>query len=114
MSETSRRLQRGPGTLERRITRWLARAWPEDEADRTLARMTAEGIGTGDEGAIENARHALDRESAKAVLDRAFTVGNLAAGAILTVTVFTRGVNHGFVAIEALAIIAAQVAGVCL
>ena len=108
MTETPRRERRRPTTLQRRITGWIAGAWPEDESDRMLARMTAEAIGRGEESRIEEAQYALDKESAKAVLETAFLLGNLAAGLILGVTVLTRGALDGFVAFETVAIVAAQ------
>ena len=114
MTAEPRRLRERAGALTRRITRLLARAWPEDDADRRLAQMTCEAVGKGNAHLVDQARYALDRESAKAVLDRAFTLGNLTAGFVIGITVLWRGALCETVAIEAFAIPAVQMPSVWL
>ena len=114
MTDEPRWLRKRPGALTRRITRLLARAWPEDDADRRLAAMTPKAIAKGNGHLIEQARYALDRESAKAVLDRAFMLGNLAAGCILTTIILGGGALQGDLPVEGFAISAVQGPGVWL
>ena len=109
MTETPPPERRRPSTLQRRITGWIASAWPEEESDRMLARMTAEAIGKDEECAVEDAQYALDKERAKAVMETGFLLGNLGTGCILAVSVLTRGMPF-----EALSIVAAQGAGAWL
>ena len=114
MTSEPRWLHERPGPLKRRITRLLARAWPEDEADRTLAAITPEAIAKGNEHLVEQAQYALDRESAKAVLDRAFLLGNLAAGCVLTTIVLGGGALRGDLPMEGFAISAVHGPGAWL
>ena len=85
MTDEPHWLQERPGPLKRRITRLLARAWPEDEVDRKLAAMTPQAIANGNGHLIEQAQYALDKETAAAVLDRAFLLSNLGVGCIVTI-----------------------------
>ena len=114
MTDEPRWLQERPGPLKRRITRLLARAWPEDEVDRKLAEITPEAIAKGNGHLIEQAQYALDKETAAAVLDRAFLLSNLGVGCIVTIIVLARAVPEARVAIEALSIPTVHAAGVWL
>ena len=111
MTDEPRWLQERPGPLKRRITRLLARAWPEDEVDRKLAAMTPQAIAKGNGHLIEQAQYALDKETAAAVLDRAFILGNLGAGVILTTILLRGGALQGYVPIEAFATSAVHAPG---
>ena len=103
-----------PGPLKLRITRLLARAWPKDEADQQLAAIKPEAVAKGNGHLFEQALYALDKESAKAVLDRAFLLGNLLVGSTPTITALGDGALHGYFAIESFAITLVQVPGALL
>ena len=92
----------------------LARAQPDDEFERKLAAITRNEIAKGNGVVIEQALYGLDKESAGSVLDRAFVLGNLGAGVILTTIVLGGGALHGYVPIEGFAITAVHAPGVML
>ena len=94
------------------LTRLLARAWPEDDADRLINSLTADSTEHFAEDALDEVRRSMQVESAKAVVEVGFLLCNLTAGAGLSIAVVTSSLASGGWPTAAAAIALTQSVGI--